>query len=468
MPRTEDWFEEPDLEPTSEPWDFPLERQHKRKRVATSAIFVTLFFAGAAFTAGAGNLVANKVQGGDPCAQQANTPTAADQQACDASGTSDGAAGDPTQPSDGAAPVDPAAQDASSAPAPDSTSAAPADPSSATAAASDSGDDPQASSLGSTSQQRAASPASSGTAPSSAAPAAPTATGAKAPKARAAHAATAKLKRWIAPKPFRAAPAPEVEGPGRQTVWINSALPDPTPPASRLTGAFAGRLAADAKAAGVDWALVLGVLRAGGDLRSRPATNGELQKLSQRLASLGAGHDEWAAALALDGHADFADQAVALAHYDRAVGLWALVHGVEAAKHALTEKILNDPAIAIYAGGRSDLDSGRVDVRVIALIAYLRETFGSVTVSCLITGHRLYARPGVISAHIYGRAVDIAAVGGTSILGNQQPGGVTEHAVRAILLLPSQLQPLQVISLLGLGGPSFPLADHYDHIHVGY
>src|SRR5438874_911261 len=131
MPRTEDWFEEPDLEPTSEPWDFPLERQHKRKRVATSAIFVTLFFAGAAFTAGAGNLVANKVQGGDPCAQQANTPTAADQQACDASGTSDGAAGDPTQPSDGAAPVDPAAQDASSAPAPDSTSAAPADPSSA-------------------------------------------------------------------------------------------------------------------------------------------------------------------------------------------------------------------------------------------------------------------------------------------------------------------------------------------------
>jgi hypothetical protein len=28
--------------------------------------------------------------------------------------------------------------------------------------------------------------------------------------------------------------------------------------------------------------------------------------------------------------------------------------------------------------------------------------------------------------------------------------------------------PRQVISLLGLGGPSFPLADHYNHIHVGY
>jgi hypothetical protein len=30
------------------------------------------------------------------------------------------------------------------------------------------------------------------------------------------------------------------------------------------------------------------------------------------------------------------------------------------------------------------------------------------------------------------------------------------------------VEPKQIISLLGLGGPSFPLADHYDHIHVGY
>ena len=455
MPRTEDWFNEPDLDPTNEPWDFPLERQRKRKRAAVSATFVTLFFAGAAFTAGAGNLVANNLQGSDPCAQQANAPTAADPQACDAA-AGDGATTDAAPPSDGGAPADPAPTDpASPAPGADASTSAPA-------AAPDNGDDPQASSVGSTGWQQPASPAS----PSAAAPG--RTNGSKAPKAREAHAATAKLKRWIAPKALRPAPAPEVEGPGLQTVWINSALPDPTPPAKRLTNSFAFRLAADAKKSGVDWALVLGALRAGGDRRSAPATNGELQKLSQRLASLGAGHDEWAAALALDGHADFADQAVALAHYDRAVGLWALVHGLDAAKHQLTEKILNDSAISIYAGGRSDLDAGRVDVRVIALIAYLRETFGSVTVSCLVTGHRLYARPGVISAHIYGRAVDIAAVGGTSILGNQQPGGITEKAVRAILLLPSELQPRQVISLLGLGGPSFPLADHYDHVHVGY
>jgi hypothetical protein len=74
----------------------------------------------------------------------------------------------------------------------------------------------------------------------------------------------------------------------------------------------------------------------------------------------------------------------------------------------------------------------------------------------------------VISAHKYGLAVDISALGGSSILGNQNPGGLTERAVRNILLLPVEVRPTQVISLLGLGGPSFPLADHYDHIHVGY
>jgi hypothetical protein len=99
---------------------------------------------------------------------------------------------------------------------------------------------------------------------------------------------------------------------------------------------------------------------------------------------------------------------------------------------------------------------------------YLADSFHEVTVSCLISGHRLYARPGVVSAHIYGRAVDVAALDGVSIYGHQQPGGITEQAVRALLMLPGGMEPAQVISLLGMGGPSFALANHYDHIHVGF
>jgi hypothetical protein len=164
----------------------------------------------------------------------------------------------------------------------------------------------------------------------------------------------------------------------------------------------------------------------------------------------------------------FADRAVALSHYYRAVGLRALVNGLNAEKNRLGEKVLNDPRVSIYAGGRGDIESGRVNVRVLAVIEYLADSFGQVTVSCLISGHRLYARPGVISAHIFGLAADISEVGGTPITGHQQPGGITERAVRDVLLLPPELMPKQVISLLGLGGPSFPLANHYDHIHIGY
>ena len=70
--------------------------------------------------------------------------------------------------------------------------------------------------------------------------------------------------------------------------------------------------------------------------------------------------------------------------------------------------------------------------------------------------------------HAFGRAVDIAALRGVPILGNQKPGGITERALRDILLLPKELQPEQLISLFDLGGPSFAAADHDDHIHAGF
>ena len=88
--------------------------------------------------------------------------------------------------------------------------------------------------------------------------------------------------------------------------------------------------------------------------------------------------------------------------------------------------------------------------------------------SSLVSGHRLYARPGVVSAHIPGHAVDISALGGVPIQGHQEPGGITERAVRDLLLVPSEVMPRQIISLLGMGGASFPLADHYNHIHIGF
>jgi hypothetical protein len=251
------------------------------------------------------------------------------------------------------------------------------------------------------------------------------------------------------------------------TIWLHRTLPDPTPPAKRLDGAFAQDLAAEAQLAGVDWALVLAVLRArgfdGGSMNMAP-----VRGVARELAELDASEDAWRALLALGGGTDFADEALALSRYNRAVGLRALVTGLQAAKPDLQESVLADGRLDIYPGGRLDIAMGRTDIRVLALLRYLAEAHDQVTVSSLTTGHRIYSRPGVVSAHTYGLAVDVAALDGTAIVGHQEPGGLTEQAVRNVLLLPSELQPKQVISLLGLGGPSFPLANHDDHIHVGY
>jgi hypothetical protein len=164
------------------------------------------------------------------------------------------------------------------------------------------------------------------------------------------------------------------------------------------------------------------------------------------------------------------DRAVALATYIDALGTDTILRGLDASKSQLEQQVLNDPRVSIYPGGRGDVSSGRVDVRVLAMIEYLAQANGQVSVTCLISGHSLFVhgRPGVVSAHIYGRAVDIGGVAGVSILDHQGAGSITERAIRQILALPASIEPLQVISLMTLGGPSFALPDHYNHIHIGY
>ena len=53
--------------------------------------------------------------------------------------------------------------------------------------------------------------------------------------------------------------------------------------------------------------------------------------------------------------------------------------------------------------------------------------------------------------------------------GHQGPGTPTDELIRTVLQLQGTMHPHQVISLEDLPGEtSFALADHYDHVHVGY
>jgi hypothetical protein len=433
-------------------------RPFRGHKLATSMGLVVVFFAAASFTAGAGDMVAKAF---DPARCAALMQVTGEDDSVCADMMTDEAAPEAMPLPDPAAAAPEAAE-----------SAAPAQPASelpAELAEAEAGADLQQASAAD------ASLASALAAPAADAPAAAPAAGPEsyvlAPEGPdAAASSKTDSRHWVvkrAKESKLAAAVVEDEG-GAPTVWLNRALPDPTPPAKRLSPAFAKNLQRISGNNGVSWSLVLGVLRAEGARDRVPATVRELNALARGLSQRGAADSEWNAALSLSGRTGFADRAVALARYNRVIGLKALVNGLEAEKQMLGERLLLDPRVTMYGGGREDVTENRIDVRVIVLVSYLAESYGEVTVSSLFSGHRKFARPGVVSAHIYGQAVDIATVGKLPIAGHQQPGSVTEKAVRSILMLPVELQPKQVISLLGLGGASFPMADHDDHIHVGF
>jgi hypothetical protein len=452
----------PMLEPVPDSAPPPVPRPRPAaSRIALAATFTVLFFGGAAFTAGAGDRVALLIEDPGVVPEQVETTefaSSSDEPAPEAAPVPEALPAD-------AAEVAPASELAP-APAPEAEAAlAPEAAPAPDAAPAPVADEPEVAPT--EYEPAAAAPAEPISAP--AAPAQPKPAAAKpAPKAATAAAKqpAVRNRKWVTVRaqlpPARPAEIEHQHG-GAPTIWLNRALPDPTPASARLARPFARSLVRAARAHGSDWATVLGALRAQGHRGAAPATRPELDRLAGRLQG-----DAWRGTLALSGRTSYADRATALADYYRAVGIESLVTGLEKAKARLVKRLLKDERVTLYAGGREDLEAGRIDVRIVVLLSYLAERHGSLTVSSLFSGHRRFARPGVVSAHVYGHAVDIAVVGGTSIVSDQQPGGMTEAAVRSILLLPAELQPQQVISLLGLGGPSFPLADHEDHIHVGF
>jgi hypothetical protein len=491
----------------------------RRRRLSTTILFAVLFFAGAALTAAAGNEVATIVSPSSPSdaplAVGADT-TATDTTATDTTVTDTTATATTT--------TDVTTTDAATTEAtttePADTTTVPADPATTettgggdtttTTVEGPADDQPSGDGDGTTPVTTTPAPttvppaAPAATLPAPVSAPAPTATGGSASGSGSAPVQAPNRQPKANPKPVpvlappattspsakrrksanrpdaayaspRTAPKPrDVEHestPGIEVgsvQWIDQPLPDPTPPSMRLSKDFARQLEETSSGQGLDWAFLLAVLRAEHLNSSGEVSTSELQKEAATLGALHVGANDRQTLLAYKQDDGFADRVTVLDHYYKAIGLKTLVAGLASSRDRLAAKVLSDPRIDIYPGGRDDISSGRVDVRVVAMIAFLAESFGDVRVSCLITGHRLYARPGVISAHIYGRAVDIAALDDIPIYGHQQLESVTERAIKQILLLPAEMMPKQVISLLGLGGPSFPLADHTDHIHIGY
>jgi hypothetical protein len=138
-------------------------------------------------------------------------------------------------------------------------------------------------------------------------------------------------------------------------------------------------------------------------------------------------------------------------------------------KEALQQRVLQNPRISSYEVGRTQIRAGMIDRRVLALLEFLAANGLQPTVSSL-------ARPGSITSsgnvshHSSGTAVDISAVNGQPVMGNQGAGSVTDIAIRRLLTLQGAMKPDQIISLMKYPDAENTIAmgDHADHIHVGY
>jgi murein DD-endopeptidase MepM/ murein hydrolase activator NlpD len=138
-------------------------------------------------------------------------------------------------------------------------------------------------------------------------------------------------------------------------------------------------------------------------------------------------------------------------------------------KEALEQRVLADPHLEIYSCGRTDIATGKIDRRVLAMLEYLVSKGFTMTITALECGHSYLTTSGNVSEHSTGDAVDIATINGVPVTGHQGPGTLTDELIRTVLQLQGTMHPHQVISLEDLPGEtSFALPDHYDHVHVGY
>jgi hypothetical protein len=154
----------------------------------------------------------------------------------------------------------------------------------------------------------------------------------------------------------------------------------------------------------------------------------------------------------------------------RAIGTPSVGQLLLMSKEQLQRRVLGNERIEIYACGRRDIEAGIIDRRVLATLEYLAASGLEPTVSSLRCGHGIYTASGNVSHHTTGSALDIAAVNGVPIQGNQGPGSVTDQTIRRLLALQGTMKPAQIISLMDYEGAdnTIVMADHADHIHVGF
>jgi hypothetical protein len=139
-------------------------------------------------------------------------------------------------------------------------------------------------------------------------------------------------------------------------------------------------------------------------------------------------------------------------------------------KEQLTNRVLADPHVQIYACGRRDIEAGQIDRRVLAVIEFLAASSLEPTVSGLRCGANATGSNGVDSTGSTGSSVDFSKINNIAIKGHQGKGSITDITIRRLLTLQGTFKPDQIVSAMTYKKQTNTLSmpDHANRIQVSY
>jgi len=138
-------------------------------------------------------------------------------------------------------------------------------------------------------------------------------------------------------------------------------------------------------------------------------------------------------------------------------------------KSQLEQQVVSDSSIHMRACERQDVQTGRVDKRVLAALEFLSVSGLKPTVTGLRCAGAAPAREGNASASS-DDAVKITAVNGIPIAGHQGQGSVADTTIRKLLTLEGLNRPRRIVSLTSIPGTTNTLAkpSARDWIYITY
>jgi Transglycosylase SLT domain len=118
-----------------------------------------------------------------------------------------------------------------------------------------------------------------------------------------------------------------------------------------------------------------------------------------------------------------------------------------------------DGGIHLGACARQDVQEGRVDKRVLAMLEYLSVSGLRPTASGLpCAGSTAAAAAAYAPASASSEDIDITAVNGVPIAGHQGQGSIADETVRKLLMLQGLARPQRILSLMSYPGAAAALA----------